>query len=328
MKITVNAGSNISNGFADYAGNKACDKKTNVLFAGNLNINSAARDEAENKRAMARKQAMHFVGEAWEKDIEFDKSKENIHKIKEIKRAEIAEYNKVLKSIEDSKKQVMEEYGIDEESSEHKDLLLLEKYQDYRNNVPVERFSKEEIQRLKELQNMPRTEYQDRVLALNSAKGQYINKIDEANASIGMLIKTETDMDINQPQNQMKSMGEAKRAAEEILEAANEDIMTAFIREGVDSTQERAEEAVEQAQKAEEKKEEQEERLEEMKEEKEEQEDLLWDIAQTDRIDMQMNIDTKNISNMEIAQSNIIKIMKQNNMIEEDLKGIKIDFNY
>lgn len=45
----------------------------------------------------------------------------------------------------------VEENGIDTESSEHKELLLLEKYQDYKKGIPVDDFSKEEIERLKVL---------------------------------------------------------------------------------------------------------------------------------------------------------------------------------
>lgn len=62
------------------------------------------------------------------------------------------------------------DYGVDKDSQEQKDLELLEKYQNNRYGSAEDTFSKEELERLKELQNTPLTEYQEKVLKLNSSQ--------------------------------------------------------------------------------------------------------------------------------------------------------------
>ena len=60
---------------------------------------------------------------------------------------------------------------MNSDSQKQKNFKLLEKYQDYRKGVQTDDFSKEEIDRLKELQNTPLTDYQTRALQLNGTKG-------------------------------------------------------------------------------------------------------------------------------------------------------------
>ena len=81
---------------------------------------------------------------------------------------DVSELSGRLDYISKEKEAVREKYGIDQDSQEQKDLELLEKYQNNRAGVSDDSFSKEEIERLRELQNIPLTDYQKEVLKLNS----------------------------------------------------------------------------------------------------------------------------------------------------------------
>ena len=103
------------------------------------------------KRKVARKQAMKLISDAWDKD---NKAAQGI-KDMESEKADIANINADLKSklkdIDKRQKDLQELYGVHSESQEQKNLELLKKYQDNRNGVSNDKFSKEEIDRYDEM---------------------------------------------------------------------------------------------------------------------------------------------------------------------------------
>lgn len=79
----------------------------------------------------------------------------------------------MLKDIENTKEQLRKEYGVELDSQEQKDLELLQKKQDSKNKLDVGSFTDEEMDRLKELEGTPLTEYQKAVLELNDTAREY-----------------------------------------------------------------------------------------------------------------------------------------------------------
>ena len=51
-------------------------------------------------------------------------------------------------------------------------------------------------------------------------------------------------------------------------------------------------------------------------------------MNKTDTLELESNIKKKSVDHVEEAQKQINKIIKDNNLINEDLKGIEIDFNF
>lgn len=344
MSITIRAAQDNDNILGASSSN-ACNNKNKdlnkrkTIFAGNL-MPSDTESLMERKRSNARKQAMKLINDAWGRD---NKSADAIKSMDDEKPAQtekLNELNGMLKHINDNKKAIMEEYGINPDSDEQKDLELLEKYQNNKNGSAFDSFSEEEINRLKELQNMPRTEYQNKVLQQNSAAGAINIEVSRIKAQL--VAVTEAVFDAKSEQLKSQDMLEADAAADEIIDAANKEIFGLLIKEGMEHIDETQEEQQEKAEEAAQKKEEEEKQLEEAKQNREEQEaqienikesceeikDIVKGDLETDKMEMDVSMQKQSNDSVKEAQKNIQRILEENNLINEDLKGIEIDFNF
>lgn len=302
------------------------DKDSNSIYAGDLTGVPGAAANVEDKRAMARKQARALIKDAWDKDREVARGMDELEKAKREKLEEIQSYRQYKDKVEHEMNSYMEESGVDKESAEHKDLLLLEKYQDYKKGIPVDDFSKEEIQRLKELQDMPRTEYQNKMLELNGARGNMDNAIYDAEQEYKLLASQYAASRINLPKTE--TMDKVQDAADSIMDAADRDAVAEYVKEGVSEIEKDMEEVKEEADKIKEKKEEEKERIDEAKERREEQEEILDGATKKEQLGARLQATNDNYSNVMEAQDKIQRILKRSNMDIEELKGIEIDFNY
>lgn len=159
---------------------------------------------------------------------------------------------------------MQEEYGVADGSQEQKDLELLEKYQNNMNGSSYDQFSDEELSRLKELQNAPLTEYQKKVLNLNSMKGQVSVEADRKQFEVNALTASISDATLEQLKS--RDMEKASDAADEIMDSANKEILGMLIEEGKNNADEKVEEEKEKAEEAADKKEEQDKQIEEAQE--------------------------------------------------------------
>ncbi len=323
----------------DYSSRKI--QNGNSIFAGNLGPkNNSTNDLITQKRGLVQKQAMKLIGDAWNKDTKTAQGIADMEKNKADKESELQDFKLKLKDIEHSKSSIREEYGIDPDSQEQKDLELLEKYQNYMGGAFDETFSKEEVERLRELQNMPRTEYQNKVLASNAATGAIKLEAYKKEQEI-----TRIKYSISGAKNeQLKSrdMINASNAADDIMDAVSDEIIGVLVQHGVDQIDEKMTEEQEKVEEAQEKKEEfqekidkakdnqeeLQEKIDEAKDNRKEQEAILEGAAKADKIDMDAVMQQKTTTSVEIARKQIQKILKENNLVNEDLKGIKIDFNF
>ena len=82
------------------------------------------------------------------------------------------------------------------------------------------------------------------------------------------------------------------------------------------------------AEKVAEEKEERDEQIQEQKEERKEQEELLSEIADGNKLEQQVNNNDSSVDSVKIAQLHIKNIIQDNNLIDEDLKGIEIDLSF
>ena len=328
MSLTIQAPHATINGYDMQSNtqrrNGISDKGT--VYAGDLQFAQTTGNAVSDKKQSAQKQAMKLIRDAWDSDNKAVQKREGLAESKAENLKEIRECDKELKAISESKDIVRESYKVDPDSQEQKDLELLEKYQDYKNGVQGQDFTDDEIKRLKELQDIPQTDYQKKVLQLNDNKDVVLKRQEDAQKNVRILTGSASKAKLEQLQSQ--DMQNAQDAADELLDASNKDIFGMLIQDAVDNIDEKQEEEKKKAEEAQEKRDEQQEKIDDRKKDKEEQEKIIEGSVQTDQLQNDVSVNQQNTNNLEEAQQHIQTILKKNNLVNEDLKGIEIDLNF
>lgn len=278
------------------------------------------------KRASARKQAMKLIGDAWERD---GKALAGIQEMKDSKATIVEEYldlKSKINDLEKQKEQWREEYGVSADSEEQKDLELLEKYQNNKSGASFDSFSDEEKARLKELADAPLTDYQKKVLELNGVKDALDIELQKKENTLIAMTGSITNAELEMEKNQ--DMIKSQDAAEELIEAANKDIVGMLVDEAKEHLESVQEESEEKAEKLKEQKEEREERLEETKERRKEQEKIIHDQIEANKLELDGNVQEQAVDHLAEAQKVVEQMMSKNHMVNEDLKGIEIDLKF
>ena len=239
---------------------------------------------------------------------------------------EITELKNKVSNLENEKEAYRADYGVDMDSQEQKDLELLEKYQNNRYGSAEDTFSKEELDRLKELQNTPLTEYQEKVLKLNSSQIHFKDEIGQKELKIACTTASIALAEIDRDKSQ--EMLKAQDSADQIIGAVEGEVKNLLVNEGKDNIDDKVEENKEKADEAEKKQEEQQEKIDEKRKERKEQEEIIEGQAEADKLEMNANIRSNDIDHITEAQKQIVRIMKDNKMLNEDIKGIDIDLNF
>ena len=293
---------------------------------GRFLIAGSSKEQIEKKRKLAQKQAMKLVKDAFSGD---QATKQNIEDLKAQKAEKVAEYQEKMQQIGNisaEKDKLRETYGISKDSQEQKDLELLEKYQNNKLGIFSDDFSKEEIDRLKELANEPRTEYQKQVLSLNGKKAAMQSDADLMQQQIMVLTQNQSDAKVDQLKSQ--DMLKAGDAAEEIQKAASDEIVGMVIADAKEKLDKELEEKKEEAEKKVEEKEEQDERIEKAKEERKEDREMIEGDLDAEKLQADASFQKQSVTQSEETTQRINQIMKKNHLINEDLKGIEIDVNF
>ncbi len=301
-------------------------KQGNRYFAGNLSIVKDTRDFIGRKKDSAQKQAMRMIRDAWEKDQKRADSVKAANEEHSKLVQEIRAMQDQLNDIEDGKLAIQKEYGIKQDSQEQKDMELIEKYQDYLSGSLEEEFSEEDIERLKQIQTKPRTEYQSRILSQNRAAGELKYEIHRKTQMMIGIQDSIVDMKLAQLKSQ--DMLNARNAADAVLKSSAKEVMGILVQDGVGQIDENMKEEQEKAKEAEEKKEEKEEKIDKAKERSRQERELLEKIANADKFEADISTQQDMESSVEDAQKSIQKIIEKNSLVNEDLKGIEIDLNF
>lgn len=296
------------------------------VYAGRIQVASKADILVQQKRKSVQKQAMRLVSDAWGKDQRSDQKIDDKRQLRQTMLSRIEDTKERLKEFDDAKARLQEQYMVDPESQEQKDLELLEKYQDYLKGLGSSDFTEEEVDRLEELQSMSRTEYQVEVLKLNEDAGQEKKNIQKMDWQEKALKQSIANDKIEQVKS--KDMLNANEAKDQIMDAASKDIMNVLVQEVKDNIDEKTEEDQKKAEEAEKKQEEQQERIDKSKEERKDQKEIIEGELKSDKLEMEASFKQQGTGEMEQAQKSIQKILKENKLINEDLKGIEIDFGF
>lgn len=307
-------------------GKKPVQEEKKNVDGSQLNLGGDKDSEIDAKKNLAQKQAMKLIGDAWNRVQGMMDAKASVEKEKSSKAEDYHELKNKLGDIDRNKEAMREAYGVDKDSQEQKDLELLEKYQDNKNGAFFDSFTEDEIARLKELQGKPLTEYQKNALELNSAKDAVMLELDKKKTELISLTGKITDMKLTLLKSD--DVEDALEAAEQIVDAADQEIMGIMLSEGKEHIDEEAEEEQEKHEEAVEKKEELDEKIEATKEKRTEQEELIRGELEAKKLEANASAQKTVDSQMAQAQKSIQKIMDDNHMINEDIKGIEIDLNF
>ena len=328
MKLTVNAaGFNNSVHMGTKDGQSVRTVK-NAAFGGATKL---GEDPVAKRREEARRQAWKVVENAWKNDRSVDDTiqshRDSYAELENRKKGALAAIDKTNRQ----KETLREQCGVDADSQEQQDLLLLEKEQDYKNGVLDEGLTDEEYDRLAEIHKKPLTEYQKQALELNNYAADHKREI--RRADYGMTAEKQNVSRIKLERLKTHAMVDAQGAADDIMDAANDEIIGMLVQEGKDQQdEEKADEAMKEREKREEK-------LDEMKLERaieramiegtdeavEEAERIKRqndspDIQMTDMVDLADSADLK-----KSVDQNLGDIKSSMKVLEADLKGIKVD---
>ena len=258
-----------------------------------LNLKPYNDNQIDAKRLRARKQAMKLISDAWKSADMRDKNIEDMKLDKLNKLDEITELKNKVSGLENEKEAYRADYGVDMDSQEQKDLELLEKYQNNRYGSAEDTFSKEELDRLKELQNTPLTEYQEKVLKLNSSQIHFKDEIGQKELKIACTTASIALAEIDRDKSQ--EMLKAQDSADQIIGAVEGEVKNLLVNEGKDNIDDKVEENKEKADEAEKKQEEQQEKIDEKRKERKEQEEIIEGQAEADKLEMNANIRSNDV---------------------------------
>ncbi len=318
----------------DARGNSRSQK--NGMKNGSINMNelNGNKDIILKRKQRAQARAMKVVSDAWlgDKKIQWgiDESKARIQEY----RAAASEETDTIMELREKKTALMEEYGVEEGSGEYQELL--EKQQQSLKDPGIVMTDKEK-ERLAQLK-----EYQTRADAIDGSIQHHEDKLYKAEA--GIAGENAGIRAVRLENLKHHSMLDAQQEAEKIKKAASEEAMGMLIGEGQEHIQEELEEKKEEAEKKAEEKEEQEEKIEEAREEKEELQEKL-EIKQEENRNVEEIEEDQRESAREQAdiiedaqiystnqssfpskvQTEIKAMLQKMKLLDEDIKGAKID---
>lgn len=310
--------------------------KNGSIFAGNMR---KSNDSVMQRKKHAQAKALKIVRDTWAGDKKIDDGQEERkQRIKELQ-----ENNKqntdIIKGYREYGEQLREQYNVAEDSQEQKDLELMLK-------ADSGDLTEEERKRLAELSGTTLTEYQQRILDLEDSIEIYKEEIEAANDEIKDL--SNIIKGVRQERLKQHNMVDAQKEADEMLKDAAKEAAYGMLMESKDHVEEEMEEQIEKAKEKKEKKEEQEEKLEEKKQEKAERQEALEEQRAENRLAREVREEKEKEARKQAREqedllqetlpynspsaiapskmkSEIKAMLQKMKLLEEDIKGAKVD---
>ena len=295
--------------------------KSNSSKTSGLSINGSSlatqNDPIAAKREEAKKKAMKIIGDAFANDRKIDEDldarSEHIRKLKAVQN----DANKAIYEIESDRAALRDEYGIEANSQEEKELQLLEKEFRARQKGSDVQLTKEDMEEIAKIKAKGLTEYQSRSMEMLDYEKPYLDAAYEAKQGI-----EEENLTISAIKRELEKntgMLKAQDKADAIEEAASKEIMGMLVDEAKEHIDEEAKEAEEKAKEKQEKEEELQEKIDAARERRKEEEELTEDIVESAQ---DLNVTTANVND---AQKDIKDMMNKLALVEEDMKGATVD---
>lgn len=315
-------------------------KSGTAVFAGDLNME---QDSIFAKKQKAQRQAMKIISDVFQSDLKTDAQQEqrlqNIAKLKQ----ENADSKDKLKDIESMQKDLMEEYGVTEDSQEQKDLEILRKVKNSKDPFAEDTLTDEEQQRYEEMKEQGMTEYQEKILAWDDEAESIKSRMSDNEKNI--VKEEEAYKDTKMELLKKSPMTGAKEQAEEILEAACKEMIGDLYNEAKEHIDEKTEEVKEEQKKKTEEKKEEEKKEAAQEAEKLEQEIMLQRtqepsecrIASLKAKAQSHNLPQESVDDsmaLELAEhedrytgmgQEMKELLEKMKLLQEDLKGAAVD---
>lgn len=277
---------------------KKIDMTNGVVYAGDLNLNSQTIDD---KKQQAQKQALKTIMDQFKNEL---KSDDNISSLED-KQTELSsdmdDAADQIKNLEQSKQDLQDSYGITDDSTEQKNLDLIDK-----SIFHPEEMTKEDYKQLKNIG--PLTDYQKEAVKTDAMEYIWQKRVDNAANGIHSIDMTITGLKLEKLKTH--PMVDAQKEASDIIESATNDIISTLIQQAKDKVDDTIETNKEKTEKQQEEKD---------KKDKEagkaDNVNHSTDITKTamDQSDQQKLID------------NIKQAADKQKMLEDDIKGIVVD---
>ena len=262
------------------------NKESKTIFAGGFLGDMTIQERVQQRKAQAQKEALKIVRDAWAGDQSIDQmmdeSRERIRQLQE----ENLDAQTELNRVEEQRQKLMETYGVNEDT-------------------PVEEWPEEYKSRMLELNKYA----ENNQMILEKNKRDIIGE----NAVIRGIKQEKLKRD---PQHTMIG---ARQQADEILEAASDEIIGMVMEDAKAHLDEEQEKREEQAEKIKEEKEE----MEELQEKRDEKQEALEELIEDIPVDEMLKLDQIKTDIQQEVQ-NIVSKMK---LVAEDIKGSMVDAN-
>ena len=333
----------------EHLGHNFRQENRNSIYAGDLGL---GKDTITLRKQQAQKKALKLIQDAWTGDRKVAQSITDIKAKADELQADIEANQEIINQGELQKEALREQYGVEADSQEQKDLELLEKEADMRrlgNGPDGVQLTEEEQNRLKELKDpitgeykVSLTEYQQRCLEIDSSQSVFERRITAAQQQIEEGYASIRGIRIEQLKHH--TMVDAQQNADEIMDQAGKDAIGMLVGEAKDHVDETYEEQREEAKEKAEEKEEQEEKLEDRREEQEKLENRI-DAQRAEshkaeearreqekkaREDSELMEDMAE-AGMDVAgssaevQAEVKDMLQKMKLLDEDLKGAAVD---
>lgn len=277
-------------------------------------------DRIAQRKQIYEKQAMHLVttADAGERRIDenIEKSRERIRTLIE----ETGEANHALKNIEQKMAEAKEAYQVEDDSQEQKDLELMQKcYDIQKHGSSAGKLTEEEKQRLADMGEP--TEYQKYAMELYEQADVWKTKRESNQNKVAGEKSALRSIEISRLESQ--AMPDAQNVKEELMKTASKEAVGMLLQDTKEQIDEKAEKVKEEAEEKREEQEKQEERVEAVKENRTKTEVVVENNRENIEKITEQVLDSDDIS--QEINTEVKKILEEQKLLEEDLKGLTLD---
>ncbi|MBQ4537187.1 MAG: hypothetical protein II994_06170 [Lachnospiraceae bacterium] len=280
-----------------------------TIYAGNFIEKTDTQEMIAIKHQKAEEKAFKVISDTWQGDKTIDAEVEKHRKNVASLQKDIMSDKASIQELRKQQKQMQGAFGVADGSKEQKDAELLLRHQE------GERLSSEERKYVEQLQEEGLTEYQSQLLVHNKDVVSYKEHMSGLEEQMKQEMTTIAAIRLERLKS--SPMVKASKQAEEIKEAASEEIVDIVFEEGKEHIEEEQKKREEQAEVMEEKQEEFEARLEKWREKNEELEELTESV-----LEGETTAGGKDIDQIKQEVKDMVNKMK---LVEEDMKGAVVD---
>ncbi len=276
------------------------------------------REQTAMNKGLYQKQAMRGIAGVYDSEKRMDKSLGQIRDRLRALQEDSDKADACLQEINRKMAQAKVDYNVEDGSQEDQDLDVLKKEYDI-NHLRIQgELTEEEEQRLKKIKP---TDYQKYSMELY-AQADYWKETLDANRK-ERYVANYVIRKTNQKRLEKDPMVDAQKAKEQLMEAAAKEAAAMLKEEALSTLEERAEELQEASEARKENREEKEAQLQAAKQKKEEAEvsaeKVRKDAAETAQSDVPNDTAAREI------EAQIKKVLEEQKLLEEELKGLRVN---